>query len=447
MMKRRIRPHLVAFETRRAKAFARAASGIPLSQVSPLLPVDAFRLGPVVLANNALAWGGVERQVVNTLKGLEGLTDRPLHLLCLKLGAGPDYDFYLPALDGSRCEVRNAAEARTIRTALSSNRRAIEALIAWMPADVQEDIFRYLAEFLRLKPEVVHAWQDGVSLAAGFAARIAGVPRIIVSSRNMNPTNFAYFRPYMQRAYRELADCSDIIMINNSEAGVRDYAAWLDLPPTRWIVVRNGLNHQEFRRAEPGAVAALRRSIGISDGVPIVGSVFRFYDEKRPMLWVETAALLARRHPTCHFVVFGTGPMRAHMLAAAATAGFASRLHLPGPITQTPVALSLFDAFLLTSSLEGTPNVVLEASAVGVPVVATDAGGTREAVEEGVTGFVVADPAPHTLAERLNEILEDLDRWRVLREQGPAFVESRFGLDRMLNETLSLYGISDTRAR
>lgn len=446
--KARFVPFLISMEKQRSVLSASATRQIGLKEVGSILPPSAFGQGPIVLVNNALAWGGVERQVVNTLKGLETRTDRPIHLLCLKLGNGPDYDFYAPALAQARCEVRNVVDAKPLADVLARHghaggREVIGSLIAWMPQDVQEDLIRFLDDFLTLRPSVVHAWQDGASLAAGFAARLAGVPRIIVSSRNMNPTNFAYYRPYMRRAYREIAACSDIIMLNNSEAGARDYAEWLDIPVGRWGVLRNGIDPGEFSSASPSAVEALRRSVGVPEGAPVIGAVFRFYDEKRPLLWVETASIVARQNPDCHFVVFGTGPLRGEMEKAAAAAGFADRLHLPGTITETSVGLSMFDAFLLTSSFEGTPNVVLEASILGIPVVATDAGGTREAVSEGVTGSVAPRADPQLLADRLLGILSDPARWSQVRRTGPSFVESRFGLDRMLRETLALYRLSD----
>src|SRR5262249_16369307 len=101
--------------------------------------------------------------------------------------------------------------------------------------------------------------------------------------------------------------------------------------------------------------------------------------------------------------------------------------------------ISLFDVFLLTSQFEGTPNVVIEASLLGVPVVATDAGGTREAVCEGTTGFLVQQPGPTAVAERVLAIPDDPAWPARARRQGPAFIESRFGLERMLDETLALY--------
>src|SRR5690606_21380674 len=108
---------------------------------------------------------------------------------------------------------------------------------AWMPADVRTEIEQFLAEFAVIKPEVVHVWQDAASISAGYAAKLVGVPKIVISSRNVNPTNFAYFRPFMEYGYRELAACQDIVMINNSRAGADDYSRWLGLNLDRIKVV------------------------------------------------------------------------------------------------------------------------------------------------------------------------------------------------------------------
>ncbi len=444
--KRRLAGLLHAVEVQQAELTAARfkARTVSLNEFPPLWARGHFAGGPVVLVNNALAWGGVERQVVNTLRGLERLLDRDLGLLCLRLGYGPDYDFNRPALSDFRGFVRNVVSEGETATVLSLHLTPIDlarvqAVIGWMPPDVQTEIMRFIAEFTVLKPEVVHIWQDGASISAGFAAKIVGVPRVIVSSRNMNPTNFAYYRPFMEYGYREIAECDDITMINNSEAGADDYATWLHLDPSRFTVVRNGVDPGDFSRPSGDDVNALRRRIGLSAAGPVVGSVFRFYDEKRPLLWIDAASRVARERQDCRFVVFGTGPLADEMRSSAERLGFADRLYLPGTVAETATAMSLFDVFLLTSRFEGTPNVVLEASLLGIPVVATSAGGTREAIADDRTGYVAERPDPELLAEYVLQILASPARWSDVREDGPAFVQQRFGLERMLQETLDLY--------
>lgn len=422
-----------------------------LAECQPLLPPEAFRDGPIVIVNNALAWGGAERQVVTTIRGLVQRQQKPVALLCLRLGETADNDFYLPTVVGSAHLIRNTIALPTAQAAIDRltepERARVRRAIAWLPQDVQDDIMRFLADFLAMTPAVVHAFQDGASIAAGYAATIAGVPRIITSGRNLSPVNFAYHRPYMADAYRLIAACPGIVMVNNSAAGARDYAQWLGLPPERLQVHRNGIDTDVIKAADPSRVAQLRAELGIPADVPVVGSIFRFYEEKRPLLWIEAAARIAARYPDAHFAIFGVGPLRDEVKAFAAAAGFGERLHAPGTTDDPGLALGLFDVFLLTSKFEGTPNTIIEASLMGVPVVTTRAGGTEEAVEAGTTGLVAdghdAGELVGELAGLVERILAD-PQWRArTRERGPAFIRERFGLDRMIDETLAFHQTRD----
>jgi glycosyltransferase involved in cell wall biosynthesis len=417
---------------------------VMLRDLPPLLGPQAFCDGPIILLNNSLAWGGAERQLVTTLRGLDGRAGRRLGLLCMRLGGGPEYDFFGPALRGFEGIVRNAidlAGARRLVAAAAPPQAVARArdAIQWLPNDVQDEIERLAGDFVQLRPAVVHAWQDPASIAAAYAARIVGVPRVIVSGRNLSPPNFAYYRPYMTDAYREVASIPEIVMLNNSAAGAADYAIWLGLPGNRLQVLRNGVDPAASAPPPAGTRERLRAALGIPETAPVVGSIFRFYEEKRPLLWAEVAALIGAARPDCHFVIIGTGPLHGAVLKRAQKGGFADRMHCPGPSSETAAYLSLFDVFLLTSRAEGTPNVVLEASLAGVPVVATAAGGSAEAVDDGVSGVLVRDDSAAMIAARVIEVLDD-PKWRErARTAGPAFVQRLFGEERMLDETLALY--------
>jgi len=419
-----------------------ASRPIALADCPPVLAPGAFAAGPIVLANTALGPGGVERQVVNTLRGLEQ-KGVPAGLLCARLHEDAEYDFFLPALVGYSGFVRNmmplGAARATLASAIPSDALArMKSAVSWLPYNVQDEVFRYAAEFVRLKPSVVHAWQDATNISASYAAWLIGVPRILVSSRNVAPTNFAYYRPYMFYGYREIVSCGAITMINNSEAGAQDYARWLEAPPGRFVVKRNGINTSAIRHPGAEETAALRDRLGIPAGAKVVGAIFRFYPEKRPLLWVETAGRIARHNRNCHFVIFGEGPLQSAARAEAKRQGIGDRLHCPGNVDDVALGLSILDVFLLTSQFEGTPNVVLEASLLGIPVVASDAGGIREAIAENVTGHVSAQAEPDDLARHVIAFLDANAAERIKRE-GPAFVERYFGLTRMLDETLALY--------
>ena len=419
-----------------------------LGEAEPILRAEAFKGGPLVLVTGSLGPGGAERQLVNVLLGLQsrGL-ERQVGLMCLRLDAGRDFEFFRPQLADFQGFVRDVGSISHARSTLGPeviNR--LTRRLAWLPADARMDIVRFAGEFARLRPAMVHVWQDATNITAGFAAAAVGVPRIILSTRSLNPTNFGHHRAHMWEAYRQLANIRSVVLVNNSQAGAADYVRWLALDPSRFVIKRNGLDPSALARRPLEATQALRASLDVPRYAPLIGSVFRFSEEKRPLLFVETFAKVLDAIPDAHAVVFGSGPMEGKMRRHANRLRVRDRLHLPGMTTDIALAYSALDVFLLTSRVEGTPNTILEASLLGVPVIAPAVGGISETIQEGVTGFAVPEnqsPSPDGLAAALAARVIDVLRDRAWRNKvlaaGPEFVRDRYGLDRMIDECIQLY--------
>jgi glycosyltransferase involved in cell wall biosynthesis len=277
-----------------------------------------------------------------------------------------------------------------------------------------------------------------------------GVPRAIVASRNVRPAYFSYYRPYMHTAYRLLAAEPRVTLCNNSETGARDYAAWLGIEPERIKVVRNGIDATRIHRVAGSRVDALRKQMGVPEGAPLIGSLFRLYPEKRPLLWVQAAELIGQRVPEAHFAVFGAGSMEGHFVREASRRGLGGRLKLMPPTSDVSLTLSAFDVFVLTSKYEGTPNVVLEAGLAGVPVVGMDAGAVAETVLEGRTGYVVRDEEGMSdenraalIADRVVAVVRDAAWRQQVMRSAPEFVHAHYGMERMVTDSIALYGLED----
>src|SRR5580658_2625672 len=402
-----------------------------------------FVPGRIILVCGSLAPGGAERQVANTLVGLarHGLQD--VQLLCdyLARDQPQHYDFYLPLLRRARVPAREITlRLGRVEPDSPGLPAAFRRAAAHMPANLAVDIANLYLEFQRLRPEIVHAFLDWSSVRAGMAAALAGVPRIVLSGRNVNPSHFALYQRYMDPVYQALGERPEVGFVNNSAAGARDYEAWLGLARGRIGVLRNGVDFGGTARAAPERIGTIRAALGVPDGAMLVGGAFRLFPEKRPMLWVDAAAEIARRHPAARFVIYGQGVLEDELRRHIRSRGLEDRLVLAGVTSDVLAALSALDVFMLTSFKEGTPNVVLEAQWVGTPVVAVEAGGTREALDEGRTGWIVDPPTATALAARVSSLLADPALRAACRSAGPAFVEARFGVDRMIAATLAAYG-------
>lgn len=392
-----------------------------------------------------LGAGGAERQLVRLANCL---TDKgyPLTILCQSPPSGQAAFFksaVLPRIPVHR--LRCLAE--TVAGLSDSERSKLQRklivsggsqLARALPAALVDDVLRYLAEFLVARPAVVHLWQDYTNVAAGVAAVFADVPCIVLSQRSLAPARFQYAQSFLRPLYRFLADQPRVVITNNSQVGAIDYARWLGIDSARIRVVYNGVD-DNMERASPEAMDAWLRRHGMAGGSPVVGGVLRLSEEKNPLLWLETVSLVAKQHPRLLAILIGSGPMRQDVIDHAQTLGLTGRLHLVESEPDVSLAISAMDVLLLTSRVEGTPNVLLEAGLLGCPVVTTGAGGCVEAVKDGVTGWVVGGAIADTLAERVCAVLDN-PAWRHrAAKEAPCFVREKFGSARMLSEVIHCY--------
>jgi glycosyltransferase involved in cell wall biosynthesis len=413
-------------------------------------PIDLYRTllstpaktravpGRVVIVNGSLGPGGAERQILNTITGLSTANLESISLLCHYLHGGTEdlYDFYLPRVQSTGAHVRpiRTTWERTDIEDLPAGFRAVEHVLHHA---LKSDVINLYREFRLLQPEVVHAWLDYDSARAGLAAILAGVPRIVLCGCSLTPMHFPFDADYYHPVYRALIERNgdQVVLINNSKAGADDYTKWLSLPPNQIRVVRNGV--QLAKPASPDR-ANVRARFGIADEVPLIGGMFRLQDEKRPMLWLDAAERIARVLPDAHFIVFGAGPMQSQVEAVVRQLGIRARTHLCGMVTPAIDGLSICDLILLTSRVEGIPNVLLEAQGFGLPVVATDVGGVREGVTEE-TGLVIKSHEAGPIANAVIKIMNDRRFRERARVRGPEFIAERFGMSRMIDETLAAY--------
>jgi glycosyltransferase involved in cell wall biosynthesis len=391
--------------------------------------------GRVLLAIGTLGSGGAERQLVNTAEGLRSRGIDDVHVLVSYLYDDPSKAFYLE---------RALASAHSVH----ETPRASYAGTSWIRArpELRNALGDYLLSLIlndadvirRLSPEVVHASLDWTNITVGMAAVLAGVPRVFLSGRNLSPVHFSFFQWFMYPCYRALARCSGVHFLNNSDAGRRDYAAWLGLDPERISVLRNGLHPGDFAPVHDHQRDEARRSLGIPLSTKVVAGVFRLSPEKQPLLWIDTAARILKRCPDTAFLLCGVGPMEEQVRRRVAGTDLEGRIQFLGARSDIRTVLGASDLVLQTSLQEGTPNVLIEAQACGIPVVTTPAFGAAEAVDDGVSGQVVAGSAT-TLADAALTILRDESARARTRADGPRFIEARFGFDRMIRDTLAAY--------
>src|SRR5262249_49812238 len=195
---------------------------------------------------------------------------------------------------------------------------------------------------------------------------------------------------------------------------------WLGHPRRAIRVVSNGFLPETVRTPSPHEISQFRASLQIPREAPVVGTLIRFAEEKDPDLWLDTAAKIAAVRSDIRFLLVGQGELHAHAVRRAGALGLTEQMILPGAISDKGLVYGTLDVVLLTSEIEGLPNVLLEAQAAGRPVVTTDVGGAREAVVEGRTGLVVNQRSAEHLAKAVLTILSDNVWCARVRSEGPS---------------------------
>jgi glycosyltransferase involved in cell wall biosynthesis len=388
----------------------------------------------------SLAAGGAERQVVYTARETKrcGAADAEIVVLNPLEGAARHY---LPLAESGGVAVRVAGAAvdGPAMERVCGNERLVRTLGAVDPT-YRAWCTDLAGECAALRPDVVHAWLDHANIWAGIAALAMGVPRVVLSTRNVNPTHFPSLHgPYFGAWYRVLARSPRVAFIANSRAGAEDYAAWMGVDASRFRVVLNGFDAESMRVGDAQALARLRTELGL-EGRRVVLGVFRLSEEKHPLVWAEVVRRLLAEHPGLVALHAGDGPMRDALARAMADVP-ADRFRMLGVRADVGSLMTLATVVLHTSRKEGTPNALLEAQSLGCPVVATAGGGTVDALEDGGSGALCAVDDVEALQARAGEILRDPALRARMSARAAAFVRERFGMERMVRETLDVCGI------
>jgi glycosyltransferase involved in cell wall biosynthesis len=288
------------------------------------------------------------------------------------------------------------------------------------------------------RPDVLHTHTAKAGATGRIAAASAGRarPRAVVHTFHGHVLR-GYFDPARERAFRmierALALVTDRIVAVSEE--VRDDLVALHVAPARKIaVVPYGFDLDRRVRSDAGTRARTRGEVGAGDAF-VIGWAGRLTAIKQPLDLVRAAAEV----DGSVLVLAGDGDLRRGLVALAAALGVAERVKLLGYVDDMGDWYAAFDAFLLTSLNEGTPVVAIEAQAAGVPVVATDAGGTRTVVADGETGFVVPVGDVAALADRLRRLRDDPELRSRLGARGREEMRRRFSTERMVDDVDRLY--------
>ena len=294
---------------------------------------------------------------------------------------------------------------------------------------------RLIRLFRREGADVVHSHDAYTSVYGTLCARLAGVPGVIASRRS-------WYSPHLQGkilranrvayrfAHRVVANSPSVSRLVETETG---------LPSSRIITIPNFLDPEAFEPMPPADRRRMLDEIGVPEGAFVVGVVARLSPVKDHATLLRAIASLREQIPGLRCVLVGDGPERPAIEALAESLGIRDIVHLAGERTQPPNLHGLFEVSVLCSTSEAFPNSVLEAMAAARPVVATDVGGTPDAVRQGTTGLLVPPSDPSRLADAILRLYNEPAQRSKLGTAGCVAARAGYSADAVIRQVEALY--------
>lgn len=293
-------------------------------------------------------------------------------------------------------------------------------------------VTRFFSMLRRSRPSILHAHMFHANLMARSIRLVCPVPVLISTIHSIAESSRRSAgvrrRDWLYRA----TDCLSDATVCVSAAGAKRYAAIRAVSRDRLRVIPNGVDTDLFR-PDPGSRARMREVLGVGDEFTWL-AVGRLMWKKDYVTMLEAMA----RQREGVLLIAGAGPLEEKLCALAGELGV--RVHFLGLREDIVDLMNASDGLVLSSVVEGLPMVLIEAAATGLPCVATDVGGVREAVLDGQTGFVVRIQDPIALAAAMRRLAELAPEARVrMAESARAHALAQFDMRTVVAQWEQLY--------
>jgi glycosyltransferase involved in cell wall biosynthesis len=304
------------------------------------------------------------------------------------------------------------------------------------PFGVTRLLAQLVSHLRRERYTIVHTHNSITGVVGRMAARITGVPIIIHTTHGFHfheAMSTLERLPYVA-IERGMARLCDILLCQNRQE--IDEIHRLRLRPRQGVYhVGNGIDLSDFKA----------RNTPPQNERPIILFVGRLETVKNQTMLFRALEMLRGRHEPELWLV-GEGPLKAAYEAELSRRGLSAQVKFLGYRYDIPALTAQADIAVLTSVKEGIPRALMQASAVGVPIVATDVKGTREVVVDGETGFLVRLDDVAAFADRLDALLRSADLRRDMGALGVEHARRHFDEARVVERLARLYRIA-LRAR
>lgn len=285
----------------------------------------------------------------------------------------------------------------------------------------------------RERPDIVHVNSSRDSWIATLAARLVSPRPKVIRTRHISAPLTNNAATYL--LYRRLFD---MVIVTGGERTRQDLIRRDGLAPDRVAAFPIGLDVEQFSPAPP--MRDIRHELGLSADQRLVGLISYLRDYKGHTYFVEAAARVLKQHQRVSFLIVGEGPEERNIRAQIERLGVGQHVRMLGFRDDLLDIFRSLTVFVIPT-IEGDtiPQVLMQALAIGLPVVSTTTGSIPDVVKDGVSGLIVPPRDAEALADGIGRLLGDSALCAKLGREGRLTVERHYSLDRMVDELEHVY--------
>jgi glycosyltransferase involved in cell wall biosynthesis len=276
-------------------------------------------------------------------------------------------------------------------------------------------------------PDVVHLHsRRGADLLGGVAARLAGVKSVL--SRRVDNPESRFVVKWKYRLYDRVVTIS---------RGIAEVLLSEGLPAEKLSCVRSAVNVEAFQGACDHT--RFRQSFGLDEGALVMGVAAQLIPRKGHRYLLEAMPGLLADFPSLQLLVFGRGPLQGDLNEQIEKLQLQDHVNMAGFREDLPAILPCLDLLVHPALMEGLGIALLQAASSGLPIVAVNAGGMPEAVEDGVNGRLVTPGSSADLADALRQLLSDEELRLRMGKAGREKMRREFSLQGMVEGNMRVY--------
>lgn len=300
--------------------------------------------------------------------------------------------------------------------------------------------WRLLRFIYRLKPGVIHCFLPLITFMGSLSGRMASVPLVITGRRAMGTHQERY--PIL-KPLDHLANRLSHRVTVNSQAVWNDMVRRDHVDASKLVLIYNGVATGPFEAALSYR-EDVRRDLGVKADAKVMIVIANLIPYKGHSDLIQAAREVINRFPDAIFLFVGEDRgIQKELEQRVANFGVGQSVRFLGRQDDVPKLLAASDISVLPSHEEGFSNVILESMAAGLPVVATDVGGNREAILDGITGWLIPHKDPGALAAKIIDLLRDPAKAKEWGIGGRERVNRMFTVKRMVAAHINLYESRD----